>query len=350
VVTGRANAPRKLGVFTGGGDCPGLNAAIRAVVRTAVGVHGCEVLGFRDGWRGVVQGDVGELTIESVQGILHRGGTILGSSGANPIQEGVADRVWQAVRDLALDGLIVIGGEGTLGAAAKLAVDGLPVIGIPKTIDNDLQGTDACIGFATAVQIATDAIDRLHSTAESHNRVMLVEVMGRSAGWIALTSGLAGGADMILIPERPFDLESVARHIRGRHLRGHSFSIVVVAEGAQPVPGTFQLPDYPRDPRGFPRYGGVAHHIGSELERATGFETRVTVLGHVLRGGTPNAVDRNLATRFGTASVELFDRGAWGRMVGLRGDEIVDVPLEEATRPRYVPDELYRVAEIFFGD
>jgi 6-phosphofructokinase 1 len=338
----------RIGVLTGGGDCPGLNAAIRAVVRSAVGLHRAEVLGFRDGWRGVIQADARALTAETVQGILHRGGTILGSSGANPFHEHGVDAVRATARDLELDGLVVIGGDGTLGAAAALAEGGLPVIGVPKTIDNDLSGTDACIGFATAVQVATDAIDRLHTTAESHDRVMLVEVMGRSAGWIALEAGLAGGADLILIPERPFDLEEVAAHLRRRHARGHSFSIVVVAEGAQPVPGTLELPAYPTDERGFTRFGGIANVLAPLLERATGWETRVTVLGHVQRGGSPVAADRILASRFGHAAVELAARGAWGSMVALRGGQIVDVPLTDAAKVRPVPEELCRVAEVFF--
>jgi 6-phosphofructokinase 1 len=340
---------KRIGILTGGGDCPGLNAAIRAAVREGVGVRGYEVLGFRDGWRGVMNGDVRELTVESVQGILHRGGTILGSSGANPFHEGGLDRVRGAFRDLDMDGLVVIGGEGTLGAAAAMTDRGIPVVGIPKTIDNDLSGTDACIGFATAVQIATDAIDRLHTTAESHNRLMVVEVMGRSAGWIALEAGLAGGADMILIPEHPFDVEEIASNLRGRHRKGHSFSIVVVAEGAVPIPGTMEVPEYPTDERGFPRLGGIANVLAPVLEAATGWETRVTVLGHVQRGGTPVAADRILATRFGHAAIDLVARDGWGRMVALQGSEIADVPLADAAKVRPVPEELYRVAEIFYA-
>jgi 6-phosphofructokinase 1 len=339
---------RRIGILTGGGDCPGLNAAIRAVVRKAVGTQGWEVLGFRNGWRGVLEGDVRDLTVESVQGILHRGGTILGSSGSNPYHEGGLDRVRAAFRDLSIDGVVAIGGEGTLGAAARLTEDGLPVIGIPKTIDNDLSGTDSCIGFATAVQVATDAIDRLHTTAESHDRLMLVEVMGRSAGWIALESGIAGGADMILIPEQPFDVDEVATHLRRRHLKGHSFSIVVVAEGATPIAGTMEVPRYPVDERGFPRFGGIAQAIAPALERATGWEARVTVLGHVQRGGSPVAADRILATRFGTAAVDLAAAGGWGRMVAARGGDIVDIPLGDAAKVRPVPEELLRVAEVFF--
>lgn len=337
---------QRIGILTGGGDCPGLNAAIRAVARTATGRHGWTVVGFEDGWRGVVEGRERELDHAAVQGILHRGGTILGSSGTNPYTEGGIEEVRAALARL--DGLVAIGGDGTLGVAARLFEEGYPVLGIPKTIDNDLAGTDRCIGFATAVQVATDAIDRLHTTAESHDRLMLVEVMGRSSGWIAIHAGLAGGADAILIPERPFDLEEVAEHLRRRHRHGHSFSIVVVAEGAVPAEGTFELPPYPLDERGFPRYGGIAHVIAPELERRSGYETRVTVLGHVQRGGTPVAEDRILATRFGEHAVALAAVGRWGRMVGVRGDELIDVPLAEAARTRSVPEELYRVAEVFF--
>jgi len=341
---------KRIGILTGGGDCPGLNGAIRAVVRRGVGAHGCEVLGFRNGWRGVMEGDVVPLTADSVRGILHRGGTILGSSAANPYHEGGIDHVRVAFRDLQIDGLIAIGGEGTLGAAANMTEEGLAVIGIPKTIDNDISGTDYCIGFQTAVQVATDAIDRLHSTAESHNRVMLVEVMGRSAGWIALYAGLAGGAHVILIPEHPFDLEEVCGYLRRRHLRGRLFSIVVVAEGAVPRDGAMDLPEYPRDARGFPRFGGIAGLLGPEIERRTGFETRVTVLGHIQRGGTPSAHDRILATRFGIAAIDMAAAGGWGTMVALRGNDVVGIPLKEAVAEvRLVPEELYRVAEVFFG-
>jgi 6-phosphofructokinase 1 len=339
----------RIGIFTGGGDCPGLNAAIRAVVRRAV-PSGAQVLGFRDGWRGVMDGDVQELTVASVSGILPRGGTILGSSGANPYHEGGIERVRTTLRDLGVEAVIAVGGEGTLGAAARLADEGVAIVGIPKTIDNDLQGTDFCIGFHTAVQVATDAIDRLHSTAESHDRLMLVEVMGRSAGWIALSAGLAGGADVILIPERPFDIDEIALHVRRRRMRGHTFSVVVVAEGATPVAGTMELPEYPLDERGFPRFGGIAQVLAPRLEQATGNETRVTVLGHVQRGGTPNAEDRILASRFGVAAVDLVEGRRWGRMVAIRGNETSDVPLSEAAKVRQVPEDLYRVAEVFFEE
>ncbi len=341
---------KRIGLLTGGGDCPGLNGAIRAVVRRAVGGLGWEVTGFRNGWRGAIAGDVMELRTESVRGILHRGGTILGSSSVNPYDEGGVERIRSALGDLELEGIVAIGGEGTLGAAAQLTEDGIPVIGIPKTIDNDLGGTDFCIGFHTAVQIATDAIDRLHSTAESHNRVMLVEVMGRSAGWIALYAGMAGGGDSILIPEHLFDVEQIAAHLRRRHARGRSFSIIVVAEGAIPKPGSLALPEYPVDERGYPRFGGIASLLAPEIERLTGFETRVTVLGHVQRGGTPVAHDRILATRLGIAAADAAAAGMWGTMVGVRGDQISSVPLKEAlAERRMVPEELYRVAEVFFG-
>jgi phosphofructokinase-like protein len=338
----------RIGVFTGGGDCPGLNAVVRAVVRRATGV-GAEVVGFRDGWRGVMSGDVVDLTAASVHGILHRGGTILGTSGANPYHEDGVERVRATFHDLSLDGVIAIGGEGTLGAAARLSDDGMAMIGIPKTIDNDVPGTDACIGFHTAVQVCTDAIDRLHTTAESHNRLMLVEVMGRTAGWIALYSGIAGGADVILVPERPFDLEEVCRHVRNRHHRGHRFSIAVVAEGATPVAGSFHVPANDVDERGFPRFGGITHALAPELAEMTGSETRVTVLGHVQRGGSPCAEDRVLATRYGVAAVDLASAGRWGRMVALRGGEITDVSLGEALAgSATIPDELFAVAEVFF--
>lgn len=340
----------RIGVLTAGGDAPGLNAAIRAVVRTAIGVHGFEVMGFRRGWRGVMEGDVLELTAASVQGILHRGGTILGSSGADPYHEHGVERVRRTFADLGIDALITIGGEGTMGASAHMAAEGVPVVGIPKTIDNDLSGTDACIGFATAVQVATDAIDRLHTTAESHDRLMVVEVMGRSAGWIALYAGIAGGADTILMPERPFDLEEVASVLRRRHLTGHSFSIVVVAEGALPAEGTMSAPAYPVDARGYPRFGGIAYEIAPRIGSLTGWETRVTVLGHVQRGGTPVAVDRIIATRFGEAATAQVAGGAFGQMVALQGDRIGQVPLAEAAKVRPVPEELVAVAETFFEE
>jgi ATP-dependent phosphofructokinase / diphosphate-dependent phosphofructokinase len=342
----------RIGLLTGGGDCPGLNAVIRAVVRKSVGVHGYEVVGFRDGWRGVVDDATVPLPVEAIKGLLHRGGTILGSSGLDPLR---TDNGLQRVREVterhSLDGIVAIGGEGTLGAAARLTDEGVRVIGLPKTIDNDLAGNDFTVGFHTAVQVATDAIDRLHSTAESHDRVMVVEVMGREAGWIALYAGMAGGADAILIPEHPFDLEEVCHHLRHRHMSRSSFSIVVVAEGALPAEGTgFELPPWELDENGFPRLGGVANLLAPEIERRTGYQTRVTILGHVQRGGSPGAFDRMLATRLGLAAVDLANAGGWGRMVALAGEAIVDIPLGAAVATRkFVPPELYRAAEVFFG-
>ncbi|MDP9295902.1 MAG: 6-phosphofructokinase [Actinomycetota bacterium] len=341
----------RIGVLTGGGDCPGLNAALRAVVRKGIDAHDHTILGFRDGWRGVLNDEVEELTRDSVRGILHRGGTILGSSPSNPFRvENGVEMVRGTFRDEKLDALIAIGGEGTLTSAAWMAEEGLPVLGVPKTIDNDIAATDYTFGFDTALQVASDAIDRLHSTAESHNRVMVVEVMGRHAGWIGLYAGLAGGADALLIPEHPFDLEEVCRHLRHRHLNGNSFSIVVVSEGAIPVEGTLEVPEYPLDELGWPRVGGISNIVAPEIEKATGFETRVTILGHVQRGGTPTAFDRILATRFGVAAIDLATAGGFGRMVSLRGADISDVPLKDAVGKRkVVPEELYRVAEVFFG-
>ncbi|MBI4260069.1 MAG: 6-phosphofructokinase [Actinobacteria bacterium] len=341
----------RIGILTGGGDCPGLNAVIRAVVRKGCEVFGHAVVGFRNGWRGVLDGHVMELTPQTSRGILHRGGTILGTSRTNPFQvEGGLELVRENLAAYRIDGLIVVGGEGTLSCAARMAAEGVNVVGAPKTIDNDIAATDFTFGFDTAVQIATDAIDRLHSTAESHNRVMMLEVMGRHAGWIGLYSGLAGGADVILIPEHPFDIAEVARHIRHRHAAGHLFSIVVVSEGAVPAQGTIELPAHEADQFGRPRLGGISYSIAPEIERRTGFETRVTVLGHVQRGGSPTAFDRVLATRYGIAAIDLAHDGAWGRMVALRGNTMTDVPLDDAVAElKRVPEELYDLAEVFFG-
>ena len=340
----------RLGVLTGGGDCPGLNAVIRAIVRTGA-LRDVTFVGFQDGWRGVLEDETSTLDPVTARGILHRGGTILGSSGVDPMRaDDGPDRVRAAMEHHGLDGLVAIGGEGTLAAGAALAELGIPVVGVPKTIDNDLPGTDVTVGFHTAVQVASDAIDRLHSTAESHDRVMVIEVMGRHACWIALYAALTGGADMLLIPENPFDIEDACAHLRHRHMNVSSFSIVVVAEGAVPEPGTMEVPEYPLDENGYPRLGGISNTIAPEIEERTGFGTRVTILGHVQRGGTPVAFDRMLGTRFGIAAVELAAAGGWGRMVSRSGQEIADVPLVEATGPRrVVPRDLYREAEIFFG-
>jgi ATP-dependent phosphofructokinase / diphosphate-dependent phosphofructokinase len=353
ILTSRVIFPAvRIGVLTGGGDCPGLNAVIRAIVRRGIDGHGHAIVGFRDGWRGPLENAYEELTIESTRGILPRGGTILRSSRTNPFKrDDGPERIRENLATLNLAGLIAIGGEDTLGAAATLhAEHGLPVLGVPKTIDNDLGGTDMTFGFDTAVQIATDAIDRLHTTAESHNRVMIVEVMGRHAGWIALHSGLAGGADVILIPERPFDIEEVCRLIRRRHSRGRYFSIVVVAEGALPQEGTMETIDGEADEFGHARLGGIGQQLEGEIESRTGYESRATVLGHIQRGGTPTAFDRVLATRLGLAAVDAADEGRWGSMPALRGTRVELVPLSEAVAQlRTVPDDDYAAAEAFFG-
>jgi 6-phosphofructokinase 1 len=346
----------RVGLLTGGGDCPGLNAVIRAVVRRGLVDDEHSVIGFRHGWAGMLSDDAVELTFQSTAGILPRGGTILGTSRTNPFAAGEEDRGLRAIRQTiaarALDALIPIGGEDTLGVALRLHREGIPVVGVPKTIDNDLGGTDVTFGFQTAVQIVTEAIDRLHTTAESHNRVMVVEVMGRNAGWIATHAGIAGGADTILVPERPFDIDEVCMRLRRRHERGRSFSIVVVSEGATPREGTLQTraDDAPTDAFGHARLGGIGVTLEGEIERRTGYETRVTILGHVQRGGTPVAFDRVLATRFGVAAMEAVAAGRFGTMVGLRGTEIVEVALEDALRePKLLDPALYETAELFFG-
>jgi 6-phosphofructokinase 1 len=342
----------RVGVLTGGGDCPGLNAAIRAIVRKGIDHYGHAIVGFRDGWRGPLDNLHEELTIESTRGILPRGGTILGTSRTNPFKrEDGPERVRENMESLHLDGLIAIGGEDTLGAAARLNGEhGLPVLGVPKTIDNDLAATDMTFGFDTALQVATEAIDRLHTTAESHHRVMVVEVMGRHAGWIALHSGLAGGGDVILIPERPFDIDEVCRLIRRRHSRGRFFSIVVVAEGAMPEEGTMEVAEGERDEFGHVRLGGIGERLQGEIEGRTGFETRAVVLGHIQRGGTPTAFDRVLATRLGAAAIDAAHEGRWGTMPALRGTRIELVPLRDAVATlRTVPAEDFEVASAFLG-
>ncbi|HTB70770.1 MAG TPA: ATP-dependent 6-phosphofructokinase [Solirubrobacteraceae bacterium] len=343
----------RIGLLTGGGDCPGLNAVIRAVVRRGLAEPGHGFVGFRYGWAGVLADDAIELTLRSTAGILPRGGTILGTSRTNPFadgRDGVA-AIRETMRSRELDALLPIGGEDTLGVALRLHEAGVPIVGVPKTIDNDLGGTDVTFGFQTAVQIVTDAIDRLHTTAESHNRVMVLEVMGRHAGWIAAYAGLAGGADAILVPERPFDVEEVAEHIRKRHARGPSFSIVVVAEGATPREGTLQVREgTATDAFGHARLGGIGVLLEGELERRTGYESRVTILGHVQRGGTPVAFDRVLATRFGVAAMDAALGGRFGAMIALRGTEIVETPLADALRePKLLDPRLYETAELFFG-
>ena len=341
----------RIGVLTGGGDCPGLNAVIRAVVRKGIDEFGDQIVGFRDGWRGVLEDVHDELTIESTRGILPRGGTILGSSRTNPSKREDGVQMVQATlaRHL-LDGLIAIGGEDTLGAANRLRESGINVIGVPKTIDNDLGATDVTFGFDTALQVATEAIDRLHTTAESHHRILVVEVMGRNAGWIALHSGIAGGADVILIPEMPFDIEEVCRLIGRRHGRGRYFSIVVAAEGAVPKEGTMSLATGDLDDFGHPRLGGIGPALEREIETRTGFETRATVLGHVQRGGTPTAFDRVLATRLGLAAITAAHQGHWGTMTALHSTEIELVALADAVAEvRRVPVAEYERFGVLFG-
>jgi phosphofructokinase-like protein len=341
----------RIGVLTGGGDCPGLNAVIRAVVRKGAGRHGHEFVGYRDGWRGPLENDSRPLGVPEVRGILPRGGTILGSSRTNPFAtEDGPQRIAENLASAGVDGLIAIGGEDTLGAASRLHEQhGVAVVGVPKTIDNDLSATDYTFGFDTAVNIAMEAIDRLHTTADSHHRVLIVEVMGRHAGWIAFHSGLAGGANAILIPERQFDVEAVCE-IVGSRFASHFAPIIVVAEGAEPVGGMPEADDAPVDAFGHVRLGGVGHWLEGEIERRTGKETRATVLGHVQRGGTPTAFDRVLATRFGLHAIDAADAGRWGTMTALRGTEIKLVQLTEATAElKTVPPSLYEEAEVFFG-
>jgi 6-phosphofructokinase 1 len=339
----------RIGMLTGGGDCPGLNAVIRAVVRKGEGVYGHELIGFRHGWRGVVEAETIDLTESTTRGLLSRGGTILGTSRTNPYRsdDGPA-RVLDTLAREQVDALIVIGGDDTLGVAVRLGDDGVQCVGVPKTIDNDLSGTDFTFGFQTAVQIATEAIDRLHTTAESHDRVMVVEVMGRHAGWIATYSGIAGGADVILVPEEPFDIAEVCARIERRHHRGANYSIVVVAEGAVPREGTMTLQSTEVDEFGHVRLGGISSLVQTEIGRRTGFETRVTILGHVLRGGTPTAYDRVLATRFGIAAIDAVDDGEFGVMVALQGNAIVRIPIGDAVgASKTVDPQLVAIADVF---
>jgi ATP-dependent phosphofructokinase / diphosphate-dependent phosphofructokinase len=339
-----------IGVLTAGGDCPGLNAVIRAVVGRATERHGIEVVGIRNGWDGLMEGDTLPLDRDAVRGILARGGTVLGTSRKDPYVhgEGFAS-CRRTIEQNGIEGLVVIGGDGTLRSALRLHSEGLPIVGVPKTIDNDIPGTDMTFGFDTAVSVATEAIDRLTTTAESHNRVMVVELMGRTRGWIATYATIASGADALLIPERPYALEDVARILKKRHRRGHTYSIVVVAEGVEPPSGT-AAEQAQLDAFGFERLGGIAYRIAPALEALTGFETRVTVLGHLQRGGTPTAFDRVLATRFGVAAADMAAEGRFGEFVALRGTEMVGVPLAEACAEiRGVPDDLVDVATTFFG-
>jgi len=343
----------RVGVLTGGGDCPGLNAVIRAIVRKAETVHGDEVFGFIDSWDGVMDQRYLRLDVAAMRGLLPRGGTVLGTRRGSPYDhpDGL-ERVRRSFAELALDALVVIGGNGSLTVASMLHRDTeLPVVGVPKTIDNDIAGTDLTFGFHTAVQIATDAIDRLHTTAESHDRVMVVEVMGRDTGWIATYAGIAGGATVILVPEVPFDIDEVCATVTKRHGRGRYASIVVVAEGARPRPGSMPEPEYERDHIGRARLGGIGARVADEIERRTGYEARMVQIGHVQRGGTPTAYDRILSTRFGLAAIDAVHENAFGTMVALRSSKVTRIPLDEVvgrTRPVDL-DLLEDVAQVFFG-
>lgn len=339
----------RIGILTGGGDCPGLNPVIRAAVRKGL-LEGYEFLGIKDGWKGLVENMTMPLDINAVSGILHKGGTILGTSRTNPYKkEGGLQRVKDNFKKMGLSALIAIGGEDTLGVASKLVDDGLTnIVGVPKTIDNDLSSTDYTFGFDTALNIVTECIDRLHSTAESHHRVIVVEVMGRHAGWIAVEAGIAGGADVTLIPEVPVNIEEVCNTVTKRHSRGKNFSIVVVAEGAQFADKGMVLQEQKLDAFGHVRLGGIGEALAGEIEKRTGFETRVSVLGHIQRGGAPTAFDRVLATRLGIKAVELIKGKKFGRMVALQGIKVVDVPLKDAVKELKTVDlELYNIAKVF---
>ena len=343
----------RIGILTGGGDCPGLTAVIRAIVRKGIATYGDEFLGFLDSWDGVMEQRYITLEKSDVRGILPRGGTLLGTRRGSPYDTttGVA-RVEQCFRDQSLDGLIVIGGNGSLKVTSLLFQEtGLPLVGVPKTIDNDVFGTDITFGFHTAVQIATDAIDRLHTTAESHDRVMVVELMGRDTGWIALYAGIAGGATVILVPEEPFDIAKVCHQVDSRHHGGRYASIVVVAEGAKPIAGTMDVPAYEKDHVGRPRYGGICAAIAAEVEQRTGYEARVVQIGHVQRGGTPSAYDRILSTRFGLAAVDAIHEGDFGHMVALKSSQVTSVPLSEVV-DTYRPIDMnlfHEIGDVFFG-
>lgn len=346
----------RVGILTGGGDCPGLNAVIRAIVIKSINMYNDEVIGILEGWRGLLEEKYVKLQKSDVRGIIFRGGTILKTSRTNPnkILNGV-ETIKKNIEKAKIDVIAAIGGEDTLGVAKKLHDAGVKVVGIPKTIDNDLEGTDYTFGFDTAVNVAMEAIDRVHSTAESHNRALIVEVMGRHTGWIAIESGLASGADVILIPEKPFDVDSICDVIKKRHDHGKDFTIIVVAEGAKfkseaEVDGTMILQDMEKDAFGHVRLGGIASVLAKEIEKRTGFEARYVILGHIQRGGMPTAFDRVLASRFGVAAVDLIHKGDFGKMVALKGLQIVPIPLEDAlAKTKVVPDDLYAAAEVFFG-
>jgi len=342
----------KIGILTGGGDAPGINAVIRAIVRKAIQKYEYEILGIKDGWLGLVEGDFTSLGIKDMPGLLSKGGTILGTSRTNPFKSADGpQRIMKNVAKQGIDAIIAIGGDDTLGVAAKLSELGLQVVGVPKTIDNDLVGTDYTFGYQTAVSIACEALDRLRTTAESHHRVIILEVMGRNAGWIALEAGIAGGANVILIPEKPFDMEEICEFIRKRHRRGRNFSLIVAAEGAKPRGSGDIVSADGVDEFGHERLGGIAEYIGKEIEkRFEDIDTRTVVLGHLQRGGPPIAFDRVLATRFGIAAIDLVHEGRFGVMVGLQGNAMVPVPLKDVLGKRKVVDlKLYDMAATFFG-
>jgi len=341
----------KVGILSGGGDAPGINAVIRAVVKKGTRNYDYEIVGIRDGWRGLIEGEFIPLNLETTSGMLPRGGSILGTSRTNPFKnEGRAQKILKNVKENSLGAIVAIGGEDTLEVAYKLYEMGLPCVGVPKTIDNDLVGTDYTFGFNTAVNIATEALDRLHTTAETHQRVIILEVMGRYTGWIALEAGIAGGADVILIPEKPFDIDEVCGYIKQRQDRGRNFSLIVVAEGAKPKGGKEIVYSTGVDEFGHARLGGVGYYLGKEIEKCMDLETRVVVLGHLQRGGSPTAFDRILATRYGIAAIDLVHKGQFGRMVALQGNEIVSVPLKDVVGKRKtVNSRLYEIARVFFG-
>ncbi len=342
---------KRVGILTGGGDCPGLNAVIRAVVRKGIDQYHLEIIGVLEGWKGMMEGLYRPLDLKEVSGILPKGGTILSTSRTNPYKvDGGVRTVKDNMGRMELDSLIAIGGDDTIGVASRLHDEGLKVVGVPKTIDNDLEGTDQTFGFDTAINIVMEAVDRLHTTAESHNRVMVCEVMGRNAGWIAVESGIAGGADIVLIPEEPFTIQAVCETLKKRHARGKTFSIIVVAEGAKLADDSMVVQSEEKDAFGHVRLGGIANVLGEQIEIQTGFETRVTVLGHIQRGGSPTAFDRVLGTRFGIAAIDLAAQGVSGKMVALKGMEIVPIDLKDAvSKNRTVDMRLYDIAKVFFG-
>ncbi|MFQ5823799.1 MAG: 6-phosphofructokinase [bacterium] len=342
----------RIGLLTGGGDCPGLNAAIRAVTRRGIISYQFDILGIKNGWDGLVNGEVEPLSLYSVSGILPKGGTILGTSRKNPFKKDEdVQKILDNVKKFDIDAIVAIGGEDTLGVAHKLSQKGLKFVGVPKTIDNDLQGTDYTFGFDTAVTIATEAIDRLHTTAESHHRVMVIEVMGRHTGWIAVMSGLAGGADCILIPEIPFTMDQICELLMKRHKRGKNFSIVVVAEGVKPKEQeSFVTRSSKIDEFGHVMLGGIGEFVAKEIEQKTGMETRFTILGYIQRGGSPTPFDRVLATRLGVKAADLVKAGDFDKMVAIQCGKIVNVPLQSVLeKPREVDQDLYEIAEVFFG-